>query len=114
MSPFGTPCVGVKEAVDAYRELAAASPAAFLPDLARALTVLGIRLTALRRHPEALAADREAVLLYRQLYAGDPDRFTEPTQNALTNLTIDLRDLGRSEQDIRHELDQLLAADEAD
>ncbi|MGZ4618703.1 MAG: hypothetical protein ACXV3F_08240 [Frankiaceae bacterium] len=103
-----------RAAVGIRRELAAARPAAFLPDLAHALTVLGIRLTELRRHPEALVADREAVLLYRQLYAGDPDRFAEPTRNALTNLTIDLRDLGRSEQDIRHELDQLLAADDAD
>ena len=104
----------IDEAVDGYRRLAAARPDAFTPDLAHALTVLSIRLTELRRHPEALAADREAVLLYRQLYAGDPDRFAEPTRNALTNLTIDLRDLGRSEEDIRHELDQLLAADDAD
>ena len=73
-----------------------------------------VQLGELRRHPEALVADREAVLLYRQLYAGDPDRFAEPTRNALTNLTMDLRDLGRSEEDIRHELDQLLASDDAD
>jgi hypothetical protein len=78
------------------------------------LTVLRIRLVELRRYREALAADREAVLLYRRLYPGDPDRFAEPTRNALTNLTIDLRDLGRSEEDIQHELDQLLASDDAD
>ncbi len=104
----------IGEAVDGYRRLARARPDAFTPDLAHALTVLSIRLVESRRHREALAADREAVLLYRRLYPGDPDRFAEPTRNALTNLTIDLRDLGRSEEDIQHELDQLLASDDAD
>jgi len=106
------------QAVDHGRQRAATDPNAALPDLARSLNNLSLRLADLGRREDALAAIEEAVDIRRRLAAanpaGDPDRFAEPARNALTNLTVDLRDLGRSEQDIRRELDQLLAADDAD
>src|SRR5450759_363122 len=100
----------IGEAVEVYRELAAARPAAFRPDLARALIALGVRLTQLERFGEALAADREAVLLYAVLNHSDPERFGQPLRGAQDNLAIDLRDLGWSEERIRQELAQVLAA----
>ncbi len=48
------------------------SVAAFRPDLARSLHNLGIRLAALGRREEALAATREAADLYRALAAATP------------------------------------------
>ena len=50
-----------EEAVDVCRRLAAANPAAYLPDLATSLNNLGIRLAELGRRDEALAPTEEAV-----------------------------------------------------
>jgi tetratricopeptide (TPR) repeat protein len=100
----------IDEAVEVYRELAAARPTAFRPDLAGALIALGVRLTQLERFGEALTADREAVLLYAVLNHSDPERFGQPLRGAQDNLAIDLRDLGWSEERIRQELAQVLAA----
>jgi tetratricopeptide (TPR) repeat protein len=100
----------IAEAVEVYRELAAARPDAFRPDLARTLIALGVRLTQLERFVEALAADREAVLLYAVLNHIAPERFGQPLRGALDNLAGALRDLGWSEERIRQELAQVLAA----
>jgi hypothetical protein len=51
------------------RTLAQTRPDAFLPDLAKILNNLGIRLSELGRHEEALAATEEAVTIRRTLAA---------------------------------------------
>jgi tetratricopeptide (TPR) repeat protein len=50
-----------EEAMALYRELAAARPDAFRPDLATSLSVLGDCLEAVDRLDEALAADEDAI-----------------------------------------------------
>ena len=75
-----------QEAVDLYRQLAAARPDAFLPDLAMSLNNLGIRLSDLGRREEALAASQEAVDIYRRLAAARPDAFLPDLAMSLNNL----------------------------
>ena len=65
----------IQEAVAIYRELAAARPDAFRPDLASSLNNLSLRLADLGRREEALAAIQEAVAIYRELAAARPDVF---------------------------------------
>ena len=50
----------IQEAVAIYRELAAARPDAFRPDLASSLNNLSLRLADLGRREDALAATQEA------------------------------------------------------
>ena len=64
-----------EEAVGLYRELAAARPDAFRPDLAMSLNNLADSLSELGRREAALAAAEEAVGLYRELAAARPDAF---------------------------------------
>jgi tetratricopeptide (TPR) repeat protein len=61
-----------EEAVDTNRELAAARPDAFRPELARSLNNLAIRLRELGRREEALAAAEEAVDIRQELAARWP------------------------------------------
>jgi tetratricopeptide (TPR) repeat protein len=56
-----------QETVDIYRYLTQTQTDAFLPDLARSLYNLGVRLSDLGSNKEALAASQEAVGIYRQL-----------------------------------------------
>ena len=60
----------VQEAVAIRRELAAARPEAFRPDLATSLSNLSARLGALGRREDALAANEEAVTIRQELAAG--------------------------------------------
>jgi tetratricopeptide (TPR) repeat protein len=87
-----------QEAVDLYRQLAAARPDAFLPELARSLNNTGVMLSDLGRREEALAAAQEAVDLYRQLAAARPDAFLPDLASGLTNLGRALSHLGRREE----------------
>jgi tetratricopeptide (TPR) repeat protein len=64
-----------KEAVRIYRQLAAAHPGTYRPDLANALTNLGLRYSELDRPEEALLASREAADIYRELAADLPDQY---------------------------------------
>ena len=73
------------EAVTIYRELAAAHPDTFTPDLAGALSNHSSALAALGRHEDALAAGTEAVTIYRELAAAHPDAFTPDLAKALRN-----------------------------
>ena len=73
------------EAVALYRELAAARPDTFTPDLAGALQAHCIWLAAARPLREALAATTEAVTIYRELAAARPDTFTPDLARALEN-----------------------------
>ena len=63
----------IQEAVTIRRELAAARPDAFRPDLATSLNNLSVRLADLGRREEALAAIQEAVTIRRELAARWPD-----------------------------------------
>ena len=60
-----------EEAVRLYRELADANPA-FLPDLAMALSNLGVRYSEVGRRQDALAPAEEAVRLYRDAGRSQP------------------------------------------
>jgi hypothetical protein len=75
------------EAVQVYRELAAARPDAFLPDLAMSLNNLSNRLSGLGRREDALAASTEAVQVYRELAAARPDAFLPDLAMSLNNLS---------------------------
>ncbi len=71
------------EAVGIYRELAAARPDAFRPDLAGSLNNLAIWLAGLGRPEEALAAIQEAVTIRRELAARWPDRYQHELEQSL-------------------------------
>ncbi len=75
-----------REAADAYRELAAARPDAFRPDLAGSLNNLSLRLADLGRREDALAAIQEGAQVYRELAAARPDAFRPGLARSLTNL----------------------------
>ena len=65
----------IQEAASICRELAAARPDAFRPDLAASLNNLSVRLADLGRREDALAAIQEAAAIYRELAAARPDAF---------------------------------------
>ena len=68
-----------EEAVGTNRQLAAAHPDAFRPELARSLNNLAIRLGELGRREEALAAIQEAVTIRQEL----ADRWLDAHQHEL-------------------------------
>ena len=72
-----------KEAVNLYRQLAAARPEAFTPDLATSLNNLGLRLSELGQREQALDLAKEAVNLYRQLASARPEAFTPKLATSL-------------------------------
>ena len=97
-----------EEAVAIYRELvraeaapdqlAEASPAAYLPDLAASLSNLGTRLAEAGRREEALAAEEEAVTIYRQLAEASPAAHLPDLAISLTNLGNRLAEAGRADE----------------
>jgi tetratricopeptide (TPR) repeat protein len=87
-----------QEAVQLRRQLAAARPDAFLPDLAMSLNNLANRLSDLGHREEALTAAQEAVQLRRQLAVARPDAFLPDLAMSLNNLANRLSDLGRREE----------------
>ena len=87
----------IQEAVTIRRELAAARPDAFTPDLAMSLNNLSADLAALGRREDALAASQEAADAYRVLAAARPDAFSPDLAMSLNNLSNRLADLGRRE-----------------
>jgi tetratricopeptide (TPR) repeat protein len=97
----------IEEAVDIYRVPAVAQPM-FRENLAKALTSQGILLTDLAQHDAALTADRETVSIYLELATDNPERYREDLEQAVNNQSRDLRNLGRSEQEISEQLNQLL------
>ena len=72
-----------QEAVSIRRELAAARPDAFRPDLATSLHNLATALAALGRREEALAASQEAVSIRRELAARWPDTYQHELEQSL-------------------------------
>src|SRR5262245_10737928 len=78
-----SPRHGPAEAVEVYRRLAAANPAAFEPNLSTALNNLGTRWPELGRRDAGLAATVEAVDVYRAAGRGQPGRIqTRPRHGA--------------------------------
>ncbi|WP_437971489.1 tetratricopeptide repeat protein [Sorangium sp. So ce260] len=75
-----------QEAVEQYRELAAAQPEAFLPNLAMAITNLGAAQGARGQRGAALVSTQEAVDIRRKLAAAQPEAFLPDLAMALTNL----------------------------
>ncbi|MBF0161900.1 MAG: tetratricopeptide repeat protein [Magnetococcales bacterium] len=87
-----------QEAVAIYRELAAARPEAFRPDLAMSLNNLANFLSALGRREEALQQAQETVAIYRELAAARPEAFRPDLAMSLNNLANFLSKLGRREE----------------
>ena len=86
-----------REAVKIRRELAQASPDAFLPDLAASLNNLGNRLSEVGQREPALEATREAVDSYRELAQTSPDAFLPYLAASLGNLGSRLSEVGQRE-----------------
>ena len=84
-----------REAVKIYRELTAANPDQYRPDLATSLSNLGVRFSALGRLAEALPAEQEAVEIRRELAAANPDQYRPDLADSLSNLGVRLSELGR-------------------
>jgi tetratricopeptide (TPR) repeat protein len=88
----------IEEAVAIRREVAAARPDAFRPDLADSLNKQAVRLSALGRREEALAAIEGAVAIRRELAGARPDAFRPDLAGSLNNQSICLSDLGQREE----------------
>ena len=98
LSELGRPADALpvtEEAVAMYRELAAASPDRYRPDLARSLTNLGVQFSELGRPADALPVTEEAVAMYRELAAASLDRYRPDLAGSLNNLGVWLSELGR-------------------
>ena len=98
LSELGRPADALpvtEEAVAIHRELAAASPDRYRPDLATSLTNLGVRFSALGRPADALPVTEEAVAIHRELAAASPDRYRPDLARSLTNLGVRFSALGR-------------------
>jgi tetratricopeptide (TPR) repeat protein len=98
LSQAGRPAEAIphtQEAVALYRELAAATPDQYHPDLAQTLSNLGVRFSELGRPAEALPRTQEAVVIYRELAAATPDKYRPDLARSLSNLGVWLRELRR-------------------
>ncbi len=84
-----------EQAVAIYRELAAANPGHYDPDLAAALANLGVRLYQLGRPADAVAAAEEAVTIRRELAEADPGQYLPDLAVSLSNLGADFAALGK-------------------
>src|SRR5215831_11371798 len=96
-----TSAMRIEEAAGIYRQLAAARPDAFLPNLAMSLNNQSNHLGDLGRRQEALAAIEEAAGIYRQLAAARPDAFLPNLATSLRNLADVLETLGRDSEAVK-------------
>ena len=78
-----------------YRELAAANPDRYRPDLATSLDNLGGRLLRAGRPADALPATEEAVAIHRELAAARPGPLPPRPRPSLGSLGVRLSELGR-------------------
>ena len=83
-----------REAVELYRGLAEASPAAYTPNLAASLNNLANRLSEVGERGEALVVAREAVRLRRVLAEASPQAYMPDLAGSLNNLAIRLSEVG--------------------
>ena len=98
LSGLGRPAEALpvaEEAVAIRRELAAASPDRYRPDLAASLSNLGVTFSELGRPAEALPVAEEAVAIRRELAAASPDRYRPDLAASLSNLGVTFSELGR-------------------
>jgi len=96
----------IEETVALYRELAAARPDAFRPELATSVNTWSVSLSELGQREESLAAAEETVALYRELAAARPDAFRPDLARSLRNQSAYLSHLGQRQE-------SLAAAEEA-
>ncbi|WP_157232399.1 tetratricopeptide repeat protein [Hyalangium minutum] len=96
----------VKEAVEHYRQLAAAHPEVFRVDLALGLTDLGVVQGELGQREEALAAMQEAVSIRRTLAEESPREF-------LPILAVNLNGLARAQSALGRREEALASMQEA-
>ena len=87
-----------REAVELYRGLAEASPAAYAPDLAGSLNNLANCLSAVGERNEALEAAREAVRLRRALAEASPAAYAPALAGSLNNLAAFLSEVGKQDE----------------
>ncbi|MCX4993473.1 tetratricopeptide repeat protein [Streptomyces sp. NBC_00568] len=87
-----------EEAVQIYRRLVTANPAAHEPDLASSLSNLGITLSDAGRWEEALTAEEEAVEIRRRLATANPTAYEPDLASSQSNLGIRLSEVGRWEE----------------
>ena len=83
-----------REAADAYRSLAEASPEAYLPPLALSLHTLAWVLGEAGQWQEALEPAREAADAYRSLAEASPDTYLPGLAELLNNLATRLTENG--------------------
>ncbi len=81
-----------------YRELAAADPDRYFPELAATLTNLGSWLSELECPDQALGPTGEATALYRELAEADPDSYRPKLAATLSNSGTWLAQLGHPDQ----------------
>jgi tetratricopeptide (TPR) repeat protein len=84
-----------QEAISIRRQLAAADPDRYRPDLANSVRDLGILLSDVGRPAEALPATQEAVQIHRELAAANPERYRSDLARSLVNLGNRLNEVGR-------------------
>ncbi len=96
-----------QEAVAIRRDLAQASPDAYLPDLAASLANLGNRLADAGRRDEALTTAQEAVGTYRQLAQASPAAYLPYLAASLSNLGIRLAETGHRDEALTAEQEAL-------
>ena len=87
-----------RKAMELYRGLAEASPAAYTPRLAASLNNLANCLSAVGEHNEALEAAREAVRLRRALAEAFPAAYTPDLAMSLNNLANCLSAVGERDE----------------
>jgi predicted secreted protein len=86
-----------QDAVDLYRELAATSSDAYLPDLAASMNNHALRLAEAGQRTEALAVSQEAVDLCRELAATNRDAHLPNLAASVINHAVRLAEAGRRE-----------------
>jgi tetratricopeptide (TPR) repeat protein len=84
----------IEEAVEIYRRLAQAQPAAFEPDLADSLNNLSVQLGESGDRAGALRAIEEVVAIYRRLAQALPAAFEPALATSLNTLSNTLSDSG--------------------
>ncbi|HMR50535.1 MAG TPA: tetratricopeptide repeat protein [Arachnia sp.] len=89
-----------REAVNLYRDLAEANPAAYIPDLAMSLNTYAIRLAEVGQRNEALHPTQEAVNLYRDLAKTNQAAYTPDLAASLNNYANILAEVGQRNEAI--------------
>ncbi len=88
--------VATQKAVGMWRELAAANPDQYRPDLAEALDHLGCRFYKVGRTAEAVPLTQEALRIWRDPAAANSDRYRRGLAKALDNLSVWFYEVGRT------------------